>query len=210
MSERDYKILPSILAADHGRFIEEAGSVDLPEIEYLHLDIMDGHFVPNITFGPKVVKSLKQHTRFRLDVHLMIENVDFYIPHFAEAGAHRTKAGVALNPATPLEMLQWVLEDVDLVLIMSVNPGFGGQEFIKSSLKKIRNLREMKLKHGYSFIVEVDGGIDDTTAPRVYDAGAEYLVAGNAIFGQKNRAQAIHRMIASIEDYRQKKQEIYT
>jgi ribulose-phosphate 3-epimerase len=232
MSERDYKILPSILAADHGRFIEEAGSVDLPEIEYLHLDIMDGHFVPNITFGPKVVKSLKQHTRFRLDVHLMIENVDFYIPHFAEAGAHRitihqeaslhlqrsltlirdhgSKAGVALNPATPLEMLQWVLEDVDLVLIMSVNPGFGGQEFIKSSLKKIRNLREMKLKHGYSFIVEVDGGIDDTTAPRVYDAGAEYLVAGNAIFGQKNRAQAIHRMIASIEDYRQKKQEIYT
>jgi ribulose-phosphate 3-epimerase len=227
MSDRDYKILPSILAADHGRFIEEAATVDLPEIEYLHLDVMDGHFVPNLTFGPKVVKSLKQHTRFKLDVHLMIENVDVYIPQFAEAGAHRiiihqeaclhlnrslslirdhgAKAGVALNPAAPLEMLKWVLEDVDLVLIMSVNPGFGGQEFIEASLEKLRNLREIKSRHDYPFIIEVDGGIDDTTAPQVYDAGAEYLVAGSAIFGQKDRANAVRQMIASIEDSRQKK-----
>lgn len=231
MPDRDYKILPSILAADHGRFIEEAQTVDMPEIDYLHVDVMDGHFVPNITFGPAVVKSLKQHTRFKLDVHLMIENPDIYTPQFAEAGAHRiiihqeacthlhrslslirqhgAKAGVALNPATPLETLQWVWEEVDLILIMSVNPGFGGQEFIKTSPEKLRVLQDIKTKHNYSFIIEVDGGIDESTAPQVYDAGAQYLVAGSAIFGRKDRPAAVRRMIASIEDFRRKKRMIH-
>lgn len=227
MPTGEYKILPSILSADHGQIVQEAATVDIPEVDYLHLDVMDGHFVPNITFGPQVVASLKKHTRFKLDVHLMIENVDFYLPRFAEAGAdiitiHQeatthlqrsislihewgAKAGVALNPATSLETLRWVLGEVDLVLVMSVNPGFGGQKFIETSGEKIRALREIKNRGKYHFIIEVDGGIDGRTAPLVYGAGASYLVAGNAIFGAENRAAAIRKMIHAIEEEQQRR-----
>lgn len=228
----DYKVLPSILSANHGRFIEEAKQVDIPEIEYLHLDVMDGHFVPNITFGPGVVASLKKHTRFKLDVHLMIENVDHHIPQFAEAGAdiitiHQeatrhldrslnlirqsgAKVGVTINPATPPETLQWVLDVVDLVLIMSVNPGFGGQQFIESSVEKIRDLAEMRRRGNHQFIIEVDGGIDHKTAPLTYEAGAEYFVAGNAIFGQSDRPAAIRKIIQSIEAGRKRQKSVVT
>lgn len=228
----DFKILPSILAADHGLFIEEAKAVDLPEIEYLHIDVMDGHFVPNITFGPKMVASLKKHTRFKLDVHLMIENVDDFIPQFAKAGAdiitihqeasrhlnrslslirqHNAKVGVTINPATPLESIRWVLDVVDLVLIMSVNPGFGGQSFIKSSVEKIRQLARMRQEGNLDFIIEVDGGIDHQTAPPAFDAGAEYFVAGSAIFGQADRPAAIRRIIQAIEVQQKRRKSIVT
>jgi ribulose-phosphate 3-epimerase len=228
----DFKILPSILSADHGRFIEEAKAVDLPEIEYIHVDVMDGHFVPNITFGPNVVSSLKKHTRFKLDVHLMIENVDDFIPQFAKAGAniitihqeatrhlnrslslirqHHAKAGVTVNPATPLDTISWVLDRVDLVLIMSVNPGFGGQSFITSSVEKVRQLAHMRAEGNHDFIIEVDGGIDPQTAPLVWEAGAGYFVAGNAIFGQSDRAAAIQKMIQSIEAARKQKKTVNT
>lgn len=228
----DYKILPSILSADHGKFLEEAQTVDIPEIECLHLDVMDGHFVPNITFGPGVVASLKKHTRYQLDVHLMIENADSYIPHFAEAGADRitihqeacvhlqrslalirdsgAKAGAAINPATSLETLRWILSDVDLVLVMSVNPGFGGQKFIQSSVDKVRMLCELKEKHKYKFIIEVDGGVDADTAPSLYDAGARYFVAGSAIFGAADRVHAIRKIAKSIADFQDRKRMVYT
>ncbi len=223
-----FQILPSILAADHGRFVEEAQTVDIPEIEYLHIDVMDGHFVPNITFGPQVVASLKKHTRFRLDVHLMIENVDRYTPAFAEAGADiitihqeagphlhrslalirdcRARAGVALNPATPLESIRWVLDAVDLVLIMSVNPGFGGQKFIPAALQKIAELRAIKEREKLSFIIEVDGGVDAKTAPQVWSAGAEFLVAGSAVFGKTDRPGAAREIIAAVERAQQRGQ----
>lgn len=225
-----YQLMPSILAADHGRFIEEAQSVDMPEVEYLHVDVMDGHFVPNITFGPKVVASLKQQTRFQLDVHLMIERVDEYIPVFAEAGAdtiiihqeatrhlhrslalirqHGAKAGVALNPATPLETLTYILPEVHQVLIMSVNPGFGGQKFIESSIEKIRTLAEIRAQRQLSFLIEVDGGIDVHTAPRVVTAGANLLVAGSAIFGQPDRAAEVRRMLQAIQTALAKKRSL--
>lgn len=228
----DFKILPSILSADHGKFIEETKEVDIPEIDFVHVDVMDGHFVPNITFGPKVVASLKKHTRFKLDVHLMIDNVDNFIPQFADAGAdiitiHQeatrhldrslslirqsgSKVGVTINPATPVETLEWVLDSVDLVLIMSVNPGFGGQSFIESSVQKIQRLAEMKQKGNHKFIIEVDGGIDHETAPKTYGAGAEYFVAGNAIFGQSDRPAAVRKIIQSIEAYIQKQKSIIT
>jgi len=227
-----YKILPSILSADHGRLIEETQTVDLPEIDFLHVDIMDGHFVPNITFGPSIVAALKKHTRYQLDVHLMIENVDQYIPAFAEAGAdiltihqeavvhlHRSigyikdqgiRAGVTINPATPLKNIEWVLGDVDLVLIMSVNPGFGGQKFIHRVLDKVTTLTRLREEKKYDFIIEIDGGIDVKTAPLAVAAGAEYLVAGNAIFGQADRKQAIRNIIDAIEKDRKKRFSVLT
>ena len=208
----NFKILPSILAADHGLFIEEAKSVG-KATDMLHIDVMDGHFVPNITFGPKVVSSLKKHTSYLLDVHLMIEQVDNYTPVFAEAGAdvitihqeatvhlHRSlnlirsfgiKAGVALNPATSLQTLEWVLDEVDLVCIMSVNPGFGGQKFIESAVDKIRMLHQIRRERNLSFVIEVDGGVDVRTAPLVHQAGADYMVAGSAVFGKTDRGEAI-------------------
>lgn len=226
----DYKILPSILAADHGRFIEDVKTVDLPAIDTLHIDIMDGHFVPNITFGPAVVASLKKHTRFKLDVHLMIDNVDARIPDFANAGAdiitvhqeatrhlHRSlnlirsysvKCGVALNPATPLESIRWVLEEVDLALIMSVNPGFGGQSFITSAVEKIRELAEIRAAQNYDFVIEVDGGISKKTAPLVQAAGANLLVAGSAIFGAPDRPQAIEDIQNAIETAARKRRSL--
>lgn len=219
--DRNFQVLPSILSADFGKFIEEARSVDIPEIEYLHVDVMDGHFVPNLTFGPSLVESLKKHTRFKLDVHLMIENVPQYLPSFVDAGAdiltfhqeaerhsqryiqqikeYGIRAGISINPATPLESIRWILADVDLVLIMSVNPGFGGQEYIPKSTEKIAELYQLKISEELDFVIEVDGGINPFTAAEAYRAGAEYLVAGNAVFGEPDRPKAIRQIIHSVE-----------
>jgi ribulose-phosphate 3-epimerase len=223
---KNYKILPSILGGDLGKLVEEAQSVDIPEIEYIHVDIMDGHFVPNLTMGPAIVRSLKKHTRFKLDVHLMISNAPQMIPMFTDAGAdiltihqeavihlHREvnhirergiKAGVSLNPSTSLDTLRWVLSDLDLVLIMSVSPGFGGQEFIEQSLVKVNQLEHWRQQEGASFFIEVDGGIDARNAARMYESGARYFVAGTAIFHEKDRPGAVRRMIQAIEDTRKR------
>ncbi len=217
-----FRILPSILSADFGKLVEEARQVDLTEIEFLHVDVMDGHFVPNLTFGPRIVQSLRQHTRFKLDVHLMIENVERQLPWFIEAEPdiltvhveaaphlHRIltrikdsgiKAGVALNPATPLETVRWVLDVADLVLVMSVNPGFGGQRFIPFTLEKIKELNRWKSERNGSFIIEVDGGVGADNIGAIYLAGAEFLVAGNAIFGKPNRQRAIRDLIRAVEE----------
>ncbi len=199
------RVAPSILAADFARLGEAAESAAAAGADRLHLDVMDGHFVPNITIGPVVVRCLRAVTRLPLEAHLMIEDPDRYLDAFAEAGAdtitvhqeggvhlHRTiqriralgkRAGVAINPATPATVLDEIVAAVDLVLVMTVNPGFGGQEFIESTLPKIRRVRELIESRHPTCELEVDGGIDDTTAPRVVTAGARVLVAGSAIFG---------------------------
>jgi ribulose-phosphate 3-epimerase len=198
------RIAPSILSADFARLGEEIRAIDAAGADYIHVDVMDGHFVPNLTIGPGVVKALRAHTAKPFDVHLMISPVDVYIKDFAEAGAdiitvhpeagphlHRTihlikahgkKAGVALNPATPLAAIEHVLPDLDLVLVMTVNPGFGGQAFIVSQLEKIRALRKAINALGKPIDLEVDGGIAADTARLVVDAGADVLVAGTATF----------------------------
>ena len=208
-------IAPSILSADFNRLGEEVHAVEAAGADWIHADVMDGHFVPNITFGPLVVAAVRKITRLPIDVHLMIENPDRYIQAFAEAGANwisvqvetcphlnRTvqqikeagaKAGVVLNPSTPLSALDWVLEYADYVLIMSVNPGFGGQAFIGNSLKKIRRLRRMIDERGLSTLIEVDGGIKENNIGEVAAAGADVFVAGSAIFGQKDYRQVIAR-----------------
>lgn len=200
----DVIIAPSILSADFARLGEEVAAIDQAGADWIHVDVMDGHFVPNLTIGPGVVKALRSHSNKPFDVHLMISPVDNFLDAFAEAGAdnitvhpeagphlHRTiqrikalgkKAGVSLNPATPAKMLDYVLEDIDLVLVMSVNPGFGGQKFISSQLRKIEAVANRVAKRGYGVIVEVDGGIDPETAPLAIAAGATALVAGTAAF----------------------------
>jgi ribulose-phosphate 3-epimerase len=197
-------IAPSILSADFAKLGEEVRAIDEAGADWIHIDVMDGHFVPNLTIGPGVVKALRPHTAKPFDVHLMISPVDPFLDAFAEAGAdiitvhpeagphlHRTvqrvkslgkKAGVSLNPATPVDALDYVLDELDLVLVMSVNPGFGGQKFIASQLKKIEAIADTIARRGLGIALEVDGGIDADTARQAVAAGATALVAGTAAF----------------------------
>lgn len=207
------KIAPSILSANFARLGEEIIDVEKGGADYIHVDVMDGHFVPNITIGPLIVDAIRPLTKLPLDVHLMIENPDQYISQFAKAGAdiitvhveacthlHRTihlikennvKAGVVLNPATPVSSIQHIIDDVDMVLLMTVNPGFGGQKFIKQVVPKIFAVSEMAKSKGLSIDIEIDGGVNEETAKLCVEAGANVLVAGSAIYNQKDRGQAI-------------------
>ncbi|HEX15590.1 MAG: ribulose-phosphate 3-epimerase [Deltaproteobacteria bacterium] len=216
------KIAPSILSADLANLASEVQEVAEAGADWIHVDVMDGHFVPNITVGIPVVKSLRNITSLPLDVHLMIENPEAYVSDFARAGAdlltvhveacphlHRVvsqikelgvRAGVALNPATPLSSLEEIVEEVDMVLVMSVNPGFGGQEFIPQSLDKIRRLKRWLEQRGLERIeIEVDGGIKVDNAAQVARAGADILVSGSGIFGLKDRKEALRLMREAIE-----------
>ncbi len=207
------KIAPSILSADFSRLGEEVRAVTAAGADYIHIDVMDGHFVPNITIGPLVVEAVRKVTDLPLDVHLMIDNPDLYIPDFARAGAdiivvhaeathhlHRTiqhikslgrRAGLSLNPATPLHCLDYILDDLDLVLLMTVNPGFGGQSFIEACLPKIHALRAMLDKRGLETELEVDGGVKVSNIDRISHAGADVFVAGSAVFESDDYATTI-------------------
>ncbi|QCJ42016.1 ribulose-phosphate 3-epimerase [Bacillus sp. S3] len=207
------KIAPSILSADFSKLGEEILAVEKGGADYIHIDVMDGHFVPNITIGPLIVEAIRPLTKLPLDVHLMIENPDQYIEAFVKAGAdyitvhveacrhlHRTiqniksygiKAGVVLNPATPVETIQHIIGDIDMVLLMSVNPGFGGQAFIPEILPKIRKVKEMAEQKGINLEIEIDGGVNPETAKQCKEAGANVLVAGSAIYNQPDYAKAI-------------------
>jgi ribulose-phosphate 3-epimerase len=215
-------IAPSILSADFSVLGEEIAAVEAAGADWIHIDVMDGHFVPNITMGPGVVKSLRKMTVLPFDVHLMIENPEQYIQPFAEAGSdritvhmealihlHRTvsqikelglKAGVSLNPATPLSFVESILTDIDLLLIMTVNPGFGGQQFIKTMLSKIRQARALIDRFAPAVLLEVDGGVTLTNLPAILKAGADVFVAGASIFGSGNYRDTIGKMKASMSE----------
>jgi ribulose-phosphate 3-epimerase len=210
------KIAPSILSADFSRLGDEIRAVEAGGADYIHVDVMDGHFVPNITIGPLVVEAVRKITNLPLDVHLMISNPEMYIPEFAKAGAdiivihaeatdhlHRAiqliksfgkKAGVALNPATSLSALDYVLSDLDLILLMTVNPGFGGQSFIDACIPKIQGLRGMLDRHGLETELEVDGGVKTDNIDRISHAGADVFVAGSAVFGSRDYAGTISEL----------------
>jgi len=210
------KIAPSILAANFAKLGEEIKDVENGGADYIHVDVMDGHFVPNITIGPLVVEAIRPVTKLPLDVHLMIENPDPYIPQFVNAGAdylsvhveacrhlnrtvqliksHGVKAGVVLNPATPIETIKHIIDDVDLILFMTVNPGFGGQKFIHSVLEKIRETSKIIKEKGLNIEIEVDGGVNEDTARLCIEAGTDVLVAGSAIYNEKDRKEAIAKI----------------
>ena len=217
------KISPSILSADFTRLADQVREAEEAGVDYIHVDVMDGHFVPNITIGPLVVKALRPITKLPLDVHLMIENPEFYLEDFSKAGAdiitvhqeatphlHRTiqqihdlgiKAGVSINPSTSVRTLDEIICDVDLILVMSVNPGFGGQSYIHSCTKKIRKVREMLDDRGVSADLEVDGGVNVDTVNEVISAGANAFVAGSAIFNDKNSvAENVSALRAKIKN----------
>ncbi|MFO7310477.1 MAG: ribulose-phosphate 3-epimerase [Bacillota bacterium] len=218
MSSQPLVLAPSLLSADFARLAEEIARVE-PEADWLHLDVMDGHFVPNITFGPDLVRAVRSVTRLPLDVHLMIEEPDRHLEAFARAGAdiltvhveacphlQRTlqhirdlgcRAGVALNPHTPLDNIRYVLDDVDLVLLMTVNPGFGGQKFLPAVLPKVRRLAAWLRLGGRRIHIEVDGGINTQTAPLAVEAGANVLVAGSAVFGAQD-PRAVLRALRAV------------
>ena len=210
------KIAPSILSADFAHMGQAVQMLEKSGADYIHFDVMDGHFVPNLTFGPPMCNALRPLTKLPLDVHLMVERPGDWVTRFRDAGAdivtfhveaerhiHRVlqsihdggmKAGVVLNPATPLSMCEDVLDECDMVLLMSVNPGFGGQKFIPHVLKKIEKLNDMKLVHGLRFDIEVDGGVNEQTAPLCRNAGATVLVAGNAVFSASDPGEMIRRL----------------
>ena len=210
------KLAPSILSADFARLLEDVKKVEKAGCEYLHIDVMDGHFVPNITLGPAIVKSLRKDVNMVFDTHLMIENPDNYIKDFVDAGSdlivvhaeacrhlHRTiqniksynvKAGVALNPATSIESIKHIIEDVDMVLIMTVNPGFGGQSFIESMLDKIKELKQLIDDKNLNVDIQVDGGIKPDNIHKVVEAGANIIVAGSAIFNSENIEETVSLM----------------
>ena len=212
-------IAPSILSADFSRLGEEIKAVEAAGADWIHADVMDGHFVPNITIGPLIVEAVKRVTELPIDVHLMIENPDNYIPDFAKAGAswisvqvetcvhlnrsiqlikeNDAKAGVVLNPSTPVDAVQWILEYVDYVLVMSVNPGFGGQAFIPNTLDKIKALRNMIQEKELNILIQVDGGVNSKTIADVSAAGTDVFVAGSAIFGSNDYQK-------TIDDFRKK------
>jgi ribulose-phosphate 3-epimerase len=214
-------VAPSILACDFTKLGEELKAVEEAGADWVHVDVMDGHFVPNITFGPLIVQACRSVTALPLDVHLMIENPDNYVEEFATAGAssisvhietcvhlNRTvqairkagcRAGVVLNPTTPLDSLQWILEYADYVLILSVNPGFGGQSFIPNSLDRIRKLKQLIEKRALSVLIEVDGGVNENTIRSISEAGADIFVAGSAIFGSNDYRKTVEKFRKLIE-----------
>lgn len=210
------KLAPSILSADFAKLLEDVKKVEKAGCEYLHIDVMDGHFVPNITLGPGIVKSLRKDVNMVFDTHLMIENPDNYIKDFVDAGSdlivvhveacrhlhrtiqniksHNVKAGVALNPGTPIETIKHVLQDVDMVLVMTVNPGFGGQSFIESMIGKIKELKQIIDEKNLNVDIQVDGGIKPSNIKQVVEAGANVIVAGSAIFNSENIEETVKLM----------------